>query len=101
VVNKEPTQLGYFNSAFPQKGALGNAQVSRYGVANYGQANIVRSYEAKKPICLFAAGKDGSAVIYHNVYCGLTDVNHVTVQTRKGKKSFQVTGNTLHVMLMD
>jgi hypothetical protein len=101
VVNKEPTQLGYFNSAFPQKGALGNAQVSRYGVANYGQANIVRSYEAKKPICLFAAGKDGSAVIYHNVYCGLTDVNHVTVQTPTGKKSFQVTGNTLHVMLMD
>ena len=101
AVNKGPTQLGYFNSASPQKGALGNAQVSRFGVANYGQANIVKSYEAKKPICLFAAGKDGSAVIYHNIYCGLTDVNHVTIQTPAGKQSFQVTGNTLHVLLLD
>ena len=82
-------------------GALGNAKVSRFGVANYGQANIVKSYDAKKPICLYAAGEDGAAVIFHNIYSGLTDLNHVKIQTPAGERSFQVTGNILHVILLE
>ncbi|HZZ71542.1 MAG TPA: hypothetical protein VFE24_04765 [Pirellulales bacterium] len=95
------SQTGYFDSDNPHHGALGNAKLSRYGVANYGQANIIKTYEAKKPICLYAAGKDGSAAIYQNIYCGLTETNQVTIQTPAGARSFQVIGNTLHVILLD
>lgn len=101
AINGGPIQSGYFNSNTPQTGALGNAKVSRSGVANYGQANILKSYVAKKPICLYAEGDDGAAVIFHNVYCGLTEVNEVTIETAKGRKSFEVTGNRLHVILLD
>ena len=101
TINEGPAQSGYFDSDLPQKGALGNAKVSRFGVANYGQANILKSYVAKKPICLYAEGKDGAAVIFHNVYSGLTDINNVTLQTPAGEKSFQVIGNTLHVVYLD
>ncbi len=100
-VGDGPRQTGYFDSDTPQHGALGNAKVSRYGVANYGQANIVKSYQAQKPICLYAAGKDGSAIIYQNVHCGLTDVNHITIKTPTGEQSFAVTGNRLHVLLLE
>ena len=101
TINGGPTQSGYFDSNMPQKGALGNAKVSRFGVANYGQANILKSYVAKKPICLYAEGKDGAVVIFHNVYSGLTDINNVTMQTPGGEKSFQVIGNTLHIVYLD
>ncbi|HEY4263344.1 MAG TPA: hypothetical protein VGM98_24490 [Schlesneria sp.] len=101
TINKGPIQSGYFDSNLPQKGALGNAKVSRFGIANYGQANILKSYVAKKPICLYANGKDGAAVIFHNVYSGLTDVNNVTIETPEGKMSFQVTGNSLHIVFLD
>ena len=101
TINKGAAQSGYFDSNRPQNGALGNAKVSRFGVANAGQSNILKSYVAKKPICLYAAGKDGAAVIFHNVHCGLTDTNEVTIQTPKGVKTFQVTGNNLHIILLD
>lgn len=101
AINDGPAQQGYYDSETPQKGALGNAKISRFGVANVGQANILKSYVAKKPICLFSSGKDGAALIFHNVHSGLTDVNKVTVQTPQGEKTFEVTGNTLHIILLD
>ena len=100
-INGGSAESGYFDSNVPQKGSLGNAKVSRFGVANYGQANILKSYVAKRPICLYAEGKDGAAVIFHNVYSGLTDINQVTLRTPQGEKSFQVIGNTLHVVYLD
>jgi hypothetical protein len=90
-------QSGYPSSDTPQKGVLGNARLSRYGTANYGQANIVGMYERKKPICVYTEGHDGGAVIYHNVHCGLTDRNDVTVTTETGTKTLSVVGNNLHV----
>jgi hypothetical protein len=99
-INGGASQTGYFDSNNPQEGSLGNAQLSRYGVANYGQANIVKTYEARKPICVYTEGVKGAAVIYHNVYCGLTDENEVTIVTKKGPKTFKVTGNSLHVFYL-
>lgn len=99
-VNGGTAQPGYAGGEKPEKGSLGNAKLSRFGVANYGQANIVKSYAAKKPICLYTEGADGSALIYQNTYAGLTTVNEVTVQTRLGVRTFQVAGNTLHVFYM-
>ena len=100
-INGGEFQPGYFDSKSPQKGSLGNAKLSRFGVVNYGQANIVKTFEAKKPICIYAEGKDGAAVIYHNVYCGLTDVNDVAIRTPSGTKKFRVTGNNLHVFYLN
>ncbi len=95
--NGGASQPGYAGGGKPSDGSLGNAKLSRYGVANYGQANIVKSYVAKKPICLYTEGAGGSALIYQNVFAGLTEVNDVTVQTRLGSRNFRVVGNTLHV----
>lgn len=100
-VNGGASQKGYYNSEEPKKGSLGNAQLSRYGVANYGQSNIVRSYEAKKPICIYTEGTKGAAVIFQNVYCGLADLNEVTIKTKTGPKVFQVRGNDLHVFYVN
>jgi hypothetical protein len=100
-INGGSSQQGYYNSSSPANGSLGNAKLSRFGVVNYGQANIVKSYEAKKPICIFTQGAGGAAVIYHNVYCGLTDVNDVTITTSLGTKTFQVVGNCLHVFYIN
>ncbi|MDB6151908.1 MAG: hypothetical protein JWL90_361 [Chthoniobacteraceae bacterium] len=96
-VNGGSAQAGYFDSDKPAYGSLGNAKLSRPGIANYGQANIVKSYEAKKPICLYTEGADGAALIYHNVYGGLAEVDEVTVNTPLGERTFQVAGNSLHV----
>ena len=100
-INDGAIQSGYFDSNLPQKGALGNSKMSRFGIANYGQANILKSYVAKKPICLYAEGKDGAAVIFHNVYSGMTDVSNVTLQTPGGETTFKVTGNILHIIILD
>jgi hypothetical protein len=99
-VNGGAVQTGYETSDDPVKGKLGDAQVSRYGTANYGQDNIVGSYVAKKPICIYTEGKDGAAVIFHNVYSGLTSRTDVTIRTKSGPVSFTVNGNDLHVFLV-
>ncbi|HET6408940.1 MAG TPA: hypothetical protein VFG14_13725, partial [Chthoniobacteraceae bacterium] len=100
-INGGAVQSGYYNGNNPTYGSLGNAKFSRAGVANYGQSNIVKTFEAKKPICVYTAGANGSALIYHNVYCSLTDVNEVTVTTPLGTRTFQVTGNSLHVFYLN
>lgn len=99
-VNGGPLQSGYEKSNDPVNGKLGNAQLSRYGTANYAQDNIVSSYVAKKPICIYSEGKDGAALIFHNVYTGLTSRTEVKVQTKTGPLSFTVNGNDLHIFLV-
>ncbi len=100
-LNGGKPQPGYPDSNAPKEGALGTAQLSRYNLANPGQANIVAMYVAKKPICLYTEGADGAAAIYHNVYCGFTDQNDVTITTPRGPRTFKVTGNDLHVFYLD
>jgi hypothetical protein len=94
-------ESGYADSNKPEKGSLGSAALSRYGTANAGQANIVRIYAARKPLCIYGEGRDGAAVIFQNVYCGLTDRTDVMVETRSGPKRFSVVGNDLHVFYVD
>lgn len=100
-INQGQTQSGYAVSNTPQKGELGDAQLSRYGVANYGQANIISSFVAKKPICVYTEGKDGAALVFHNVYSRLTDRSDVTIWTRAGQQTITVHGNDLHVFLLN
>jgi hypothetical protein len=100
-INGGAVQTGYYNSNDPIQGSLGNAKLSRYGASNYGQHNIVKSYEARKPICIYGSGANGSAIIYQNVYCGLTEVNEVTVNVRVPMGVFTVTGNSLHVFYLN
>ena len=70
-------------------------------MANEGQSNIVDSFVARKPICVRTEGKDGAALIFHNVYGRLTDRCDVTAATELGPKTFTVRGNDLHVFLLD
>ncbi|HPD47182.1 MAG TPA: hypothetical protein P5279_11325 [Anaerohalosphaeraceae bacterium] len=100
-VNGGAVESGYADSNKPEKGSLGSAALSRYGTANAGQANIVRIYAARKPLCIYGEGRDGAAVIFQNVYCGLTDRTDVMVETRSGPKRFSVVGNDLHVFYVD
>ncbi|MCH5373381.1 MAG: hypothetical protein JJ992_05355, partial [Planctomycetes bacterium] len=100
-INGGPVTTGYADSNLPKPGKLGDAQLSRYGLANYGQANIVASYVARKPICVVTAGHDGGALIFHPVYAHLSDRTDVTVFTAAGPRSFTVQGNDLHVFLLD
>lgn len=100
-VNGGPAQTGYAESNEPRKGQLGDAQVSRYGVANYGQANIVESYAARKPICIYTEGQDGAALIFHNVYSRLTDRSDVTIWTKSGPQTITVQGNDLSLFLLN
>ncbi len=90
-------QPGYRDSEQPQPGQRGDARLSHGGVINEGQANIVASYAARKPICILGQGRDGGVVIYQNIHCGLTDENVVTVQTAAGERTFRTTGNRLHL----
>ncbi|MHB8956265.1 MAG: hypothetical protein ACYC4U_25050 [Pirellulaceae bacterium] len=100
-VNSGRVETGYADSNMPKKGKRGDAQLSHAGVANYGQANIVASFVARKPICVYTEGKDGAALIFHNVYAHLTDRTSVTALTESGQRSFTVQGNDLHVFLLD
>jgi hypothetical protein len=95
------SQNGYPNGPTPKAGSLGNAELSRFGVANYGQDNIVASFEQKKPICVLTRGKQGSAVIFHRPFAGLAETTTVTLTTPSGEaKTFSVAGNTLHVLAL-
>jgi len=100
-INGGKPQTGYPDSNIPQKGALGNPQLSRYGTANPGQANIVKIYTAKKPICLYTEGKDGPAAIYQNIHAGLTDQTEVTLATPAGPQTVRATGSNLHVFYLN
>lgn len=100
-VNGGKSETGYADSNDPEKGELGDAQLSRFGVANYGQANIIESFVGKKPICVYTEGKEGGALIFHNVYGQLTDHTEVRVRTKGGQKSLSIRGNDLHVFLLN
>ena len=100
-VNGGKIQTGYAHSNTPDHGQLGDARLSRYGLANYGQSNIVNTYETRKPICIYTEGQDGGALIFHNVYSHLTDRTDITVWTRTGSQKFTVRGNNLNVFLLN
>lgn len=54
------SKTGYFDGNTPQTGTLG-AKVSRFGVANIGQHNIVNQYvNGKKPIVMYGEGTDSA-----------------------------------------
>lgn len=66
-------QPGYFNGTKPVYGSLGNAEVSRFGVANAGQHNSVNQMEHRKPMVFLGSGTEGKVAIVINPYAGLTE----------------------------
>lgn len=96
------SQNGYPDGAKPKLGSSGTAELSRFGVASYGQDNIVGMFEQKKPICVVTRGKQGAAVIFHRPFAGLAEITTVKLAAPDGTtRSFTVTGNTLHVLALD
>jgi len=93
------TSTGYEKSNEPVKGKLG-AEVSRFGVSNPGQHNIVDSYHAKKPIVMLTEGSQGSAVIIKNIWVKPTDVVSYKIQTGSGEKVITHTGRLLGVFAL-
>jgi hypothetical protein len=77
-------QPGYCDGSEPIKGALGNAEVSRFGRGNAGQANIVNQEEHRKPIVLFGEGSKGCCAIVLNPFAGLTGTTTYRLGAGKG-----------------
>lgn len=82
---------GYFDGDKPVNGSLGNSEVSRFGVSNPGQCNIVNQEEHKKPIVLLGEGHGGRCLIVINPHAGLAETttykvreNHVYTVSHTG-----------------
>lgn len=90
---------GYYNGTAPTTGSTGDARVSRYGDANYGQDNIARQAENRLPICMYGTGADGKCIIFCNRYASTGEVQTVVVNNGSGY-TFTVKGPGLHVLTM-
>lgn len=96
--NNAGNQTGYASSNNPVLGSKGDASVSRFGNANYGQHNIVNQWEAKKPIVWECLGTGGTAIVIINLYAGLTENIAYTVTTQNhGTQVINHTGSGLGV----
>jgi hypothetical protein len=61
--SKGEKQTGYVHGNDPVKGELGNSEVSRFGVGNAGQFNILNQHEHRKPIVMVGDGTEGKVAI--------------------------------------
>jgi hypothetical protein len=77
------SQPGYFDGSEPVKGLSGTSEVSRFGVANPGQCNIINQEEHRKPIVLVGRGTKGKVAIIIHPHAGLTE--RVTYRIDDGK----------------
>lgn len=75
---------GYYNGAAPVVGSQGNARVSAFGYANYGQDNIVRSAEAEKPVCYLTRGTQGKGVVWKNCFAKIGEQQTILVDDGQG-----------------
>lgn len=76
------TKTGYASGNTPVLGSKGDASVSTFNNANYGQHNIVNQWEAKKPIVFECIGTGGTAIVIINLYAGLTESSTYTINTQ-------------------
>lgn len=90
---------GYYNGTAPTVGSTGDARVSRYGDANYGQDNVARQAENRLPVCMYGTGADGKCIIFCNKYAAPGEVQTVVVNNGSGY-TFTVKGPGLHVLTM-
>lgn len=98
-VNSGEVQSGYSDGNDPIKGSLGNAELTRFGVINEGQHNIVDLWHHQKPIVLLTRGANGHAVIIKNVFCDPVDVVSYQVQLPDGMRTIYHKGRNLGVYL--
>ena len=90
---------GYASGNEPVKGSLGTAEVSRFGVANAGQFNIVNQEESRKPIVFLGRGTKGKVAIMIYPFAGLTEKVTYTINHEK-RYIIQHTGPALGVYLL-
>jgi hypothetical protein len=98
-VNDGATQTGYRDGNEPVNGSLGNPEITRAGVLNEGQHNIVDLWEFQKPIVIVTRGGNGFAVIIKNVFCEPTDKVVYSVQVNGNNKEITHVGRSLAVFL--
>ena len=94
-----PAQNGYGKSNVPEKGKLGT-EVSRFGVSNPGQSNIVDLYKNRRPIVMVMEGKDGYAVAIKNIWVKHTDVVSYKIKIGMSERPITHTGRLLGVYAM-
>ena len=98
-VNDGATQSGYRDGNEPVNGSLGNAEITRAGVANEGQHNIVDLWEFQKPIVIVTRGGNGYSVIIKNVFCEPTDKIVYSVQVNGSNREITHVGRSLAIFL--
>lgn len=87
---------GYFDGDEPVQGALGTAEISRFGIANAGQFNIINQQEHRKPIVMVGNGTAGKVAIVLYPFAGLTET--VTYKIKhSGTYTIKHTGPVLGV----
>lgn len=72
-------RTGYPSGNAPVLGSLGNAAVSRYGVSNYGQHNIVDALTNKKPVVMYGTGSEGDVFIIWNPWASILGTTSYTI----------------------
>ncbi|MGG7664079.1 hypothetical protein [Dyadobacter sp. BHUBP1] len=100
-VNGGAPQNGYGVSDAPKAGALGNAELSRFGLANVGQDNIVDIGDLQVPIVILTQGMDGYGLIVKNFFCEPDDVVTYSVQVGAQVLDFELVGTLLHVQYVN
>ena len=93
-------QGGYYNGSSPVTGSLGSARLSQMHSANYGQNNIVRSAEARKPICILTTGTEGKGLVWRNCEARMGEVQTIFVTIDGNSVSFTAKGPGLQIFLV-
>jgi hypothetical protein len=96
TVDNGATQSGYAGGNTPLNGGNGNARVSAFNNPNYGEANVVDSFAADKPIVLRTKGPNGFGYVALNPHADPDQTTVITL-TDAGNQTLTLKGDTLSV----
>lgn len=75
------------------RGQDGTPRANVSGVQNFGQDNIVKTFERREPICLIVQAQNGRFLVFQDPFADLTTSQLISVEG----KNFFITGNRLKV----
>jgi hypothetical protein len=93
---------GYYNGNTPTAGSLGNGQISRWGVSNYGQAVIAEQYfNGQRPIVIEGTGTGGDCLIICHPGAAMYGTKDYNITTQNfGQQNLSHVGNSFEIFLL-
>lgn len=97
--NNGAIRNGYGSSAQPKTGNYASlpAAISRFGVRNEGQDNVVTQFQYQRPIPLMGTGSSGACFLYKNPHLRHTDTDTVRVTHNGVQRTFTCQGPGWHI----